>query len=48
MTIVNDWESLVVNTKTSVLVASGVLDSPLCEIKMNKLNNQHISETGYY
>ena len=48
MTTVNGWESLVVDTKISILVVLGVLDSPLREIKMSKLNNQHISETGYY
>ena len=48
MLIVNGWESLVVDTKISILVALGVLDSPLSEMKMSKLNKQHISETGYY
>ena len=52
MTIVNSWESLIVDTKISMLVALGVLDLPLClrgcEIKMSKLNKQDISETGYY
>ena len=48
MTPVNGWESLVVGTKISILVALGVLDPPLCEIKMSKFIKQHISETGYY
>ena len=48
MTTVNGWESLFIDTKISILVDLGVLDSPLCEINMNKLNKQHISETGYY
>ena len=48
MTTVNDWDSLVFNTKMTILVALGVLDSPLCEIKMSTLNKQHINETGYY
>ena len=48
MATVNGWEPLVVDTKISILVTLGVLDLPLCEIKMSKLNNQHISETGYY
>ena len=48
MLTVNGWESLVADTKMSILVALGVLDSPLCEMKMSKLNKQHISETGYY
>ena len=47
VTTINDWESLIVDTTISILVASGVLDSTLFEIKMSKLNNQHISETGY-
>ena len=46
MRTVNAWEPLVVDI--SILVALGVPDSPLCEIKMNKLNKRHISETGYY
>ena len=37
ITTVNSWGSLVVNTKISILVALGVLDSPLYEIKMSKL-----------
>ena len=48
MTAVNGLESLVVDAKISVLVALGVQDSPLCEIKMSKLNKQHFGETGYY
>ena len=48
MTTVNDQESLVVDTKISILVALGVLDLPLCETKMSKLNKQHIIDTGYY
>ena len=48
MTTVNSWESLVVHTKISFFVALRVLDSPLCRIKMSKLNKQYISETGYY
>ena len=31
--------------KISILVALDVLDSPLSEIKIGKLNKQHISET---
>ena len=46
MATVNDWESLVVDTKISTLVALGGLDSPLGEMKMSKLNKQHISKTG--
>ena len=48
MTVVNVFESLVVDIKTSSLVALGVLDLYLCEIKMSKLNKQHISKMGYY
>ena len=48
MATVKGWESLFVDTKISILVALAVLDSPLCEIKMCKLNKQHISETGCY
>ena len=48
MTTVNGWESLIVDTKVSILVALGVLDTPLFEIKMSKLNKQHISETEYH
>ena len=38
MTTVNGCESLVANTKISISVALGVLDSPLREIKMSRLN----------
>ena len=44
MTAVDSWESLVVDTKISNLVTLGVLDLPLCEIKMSKSNKQHISQ----
>ena len=37
MTIVNGWESVVVDTKISILVVLGVPDLPLYEIKMSKL-----------
>ena len=47
MTTGNDWESLVVDTKISILVAFGVLNSPLPETKISKFNKQHISETEY-
>ena len=48
MATVNRQEPLIVDTKISFFVALGALDSPLCEIKMSKLNKQHVSETGYY
>ena len=38
VTTVNGWESLILDTTISILVALGVLDPPLCEIKMSKLN----------
>ena len=47
VTTVNDWESLIVDTKICTLVALGVLALLLCETKITKLNRQHISETGY-
>ena len=47
MTTGNDWEPLVVDTKISILVAFGVLNSPLPETKISKFNKQHISETEY-
>ena len=40
MATISGWESLFVETKISILVALGALDSPLCEIKMSKLNAQ--------
>ena len=48
MATVKDWESLVADTKISILVALDAPDLPLCEIKMSKLNKQRISETGFY
>ena len=48
VTKVNDWESLNVDTKIPILFALGVLVSPPCEMKVRKLNKQHIRETGYY
>ena len=48
MTTVNAWKSLVFETKIYILIALGVLDFPLCEIKTTKLNVQHTSETEYY
>ena len=43
MTTVAGWESLAVATIKPNLVPKGVLDSPLLEIKMSKLNMHHIS-----
>ena len=51
VTTVNNWESLIVDTKISNLNALGVLgvlELPLHEIKISKLNKQLIWETGYY
>ena len=38
---------MIVDSKISILVASGVLDFSLSEIKINKLKKQHIIETRY-
>ena len=46
VTTVNSWESLIVEIKISILVDLGVLDSRLYEVKISKLNKQHISESG--
>ena len=35
-------------TKKSVLVPKGVLDPPLLEIEMSKLNKHHISRRVFY
>ena len=48
MATVKDWESLVADTKISILVALDIPDLSLCEIKMSKFNKQRISETGFY
>ena len=48
MATVYGWESLIVGKKNLHLSCLDVLDPSLCEIKMSKLNKQHISETGYY
>ena len=42
------WESLAVVTKMSILVPTGVLDPPLVEIEMSKLNEHHISGREYF
>ena len=47
-TVLYDWESLIVDIKIPLLVAVGILNWPLCVIKMSKLNEQRISETEYY
>ena len=44
----NGWVLLVEGTKISILVALGVIHSTLCEIKMRKLDKQHIREIEYY
>ena len=38
MTTLNNWDLLNVDTKISILVTLGVLDLPLCEIKMKKVS----------
>ena len=48
MTTVNGWESLVVDTKIYILVALGVLDSPLCEIKMSKFCEIYLKMTQWW
>ena len=45
---VNGWELLDVVTKRSVSVPGGVLDPPLLEIEMTKLNKHHISGKEHY
>ena len=45
---VNGWESLDVVTKRSISVPGVVLDPPLLEIEMSKLNKHHISGKEYY
>ena len=48
VTTVSGWESLAAVTKKSILVPAGVLDSPLREIEMRKLNKHHISGSEFY
>ena len=48
VTRVKGWESLVADTKMSFLNTLGVLELPLCEIKMSRLHKLQISETGFY
>ena len=48
ITTVNGWGSLVVNTKISILVALGVLDSPLYEIKLKKSISVKENITKYF
>ena len=43
VTIVSGWESVAVVTKKLILVPTGVLDAPLLEIAISKLNKHHIS-----
>ena len=45
---VNGWELLDVVTKRSVSVPGGVLDPPLLEIEMSKLNKHHFSAREFY
>ena len=45
---VSSWESLAVVTKKDNSVPTGVLDPPLFEIEMGKLNKHHISEREFY
>ena len=45
---VNDWESLDVVSKKSILVLAGVLDTPLLETEASKLNKHHINGPKFY
>ena len=45
---VNDWESLDVVSKKSILVPAGVLDTPLLETEASKLNKHHINGRKFY
>ena len=47
-TTVSDWQSLVVETKTSILVPRAVLNKPLLEIEMSKLNKHHVNGKEFY
>ena len=47
-TTVSGWESLAVVTKKSILVPTGVQDSPLLEIEISKLNKHHTSGREFY
>ena len=48
MTTTSGWESLAVVKEKSVLVIKSVLDQPLLEIEMSKLNKHHISGREFY
>ena len=45
MTSVTGWESLIVNTKVSILVALGALGLPLCEIKESDFQDYYCSNS---
>ena len=47
VTTVRGWEPLAVVTKKPILVFKGVLDPPLLEIKMSKLNKNQISRREF-
>ena len=48
VTTISGWESLAIVTKKSVLVPTGVLDLPLLDIEMSKLNEHRISGRKFY
>ena len=48
VTTVSGWESLAIVTKKSILVPTGVLDLPLLEIEMSKLNKHRVSGREFY
>ena len=47
VTTISSWESLAVVTKKSILVPKDVLDMPMLEIEMSKLNKHHISARDF-
>ena len=48
VTTVSGWESLDVAIKKSILAFKGVLDQPLLDNEMSKLNEHHISGREFY
>ena len=48
VTTVSGWNVLPVVIKKSTLVSTGVLDPPLLEIEMSKLNKHHINGRELY
>ena len=48
MTTASGWEPLAVVTKRSILVPTGVLDQPLLELEMSKLNKHRMKGREIY